>query len=640
MSNWSYKNNLKKYLCANLILFLLIPLIIFNITLILISHYHLKSSTFNDITATSKKQTDFFNGWLEERLVDVKMIADSPAIHNFDIPEIENYFDRILEQKQNHFYNLIITNKGGQPLCIRYQSTATQNQAFHYQTYGNLSKRLMNINFENRNYFQEALKGNESISDVLMGKISQTPLVVFSVPIFDKNQFQGVVIGTVDPKEFSNIFNLFNHDLSYQTYLVNKNGTMISESPYLSQLNLNDKNRNTAILNFQVKTLDMQKTLKDQRRVNTYQNYMNQKVIGMYQPLSYHDWVLITEKNYNNSLINYLKRYALIVIGFSLLTLFIALPFTLVMSHNLAKPLNVLTNLTTKIADGQWDQLIVPTRIEEIQKLACHFNQMTSKLQETMVQLEKKNSELNELSRLKSEFVANMSHELRTPLNSIIGFTEIVKLKTLDHIPDKQTKNLETVIRNAHNLLNMINQMLDLSKIEAGKMDLFLEEFNVISLIDEVSYLAYPLAEKKGLIISKIAPASPVTIVSDYAKLKQILINLLSNAIKFTDKGKINIMIDTQHFNSNSYLTIKVKDTGQGIKEEHLERIFEAFRQADGSIARKVGGTGLGLSISMELCKLLSGNLEVASTYGEGSIFTVTLPFNSPNPKQRKEDLS
>ncbi len=225
-------------------------------------------------------------------------------------------------------------------------------------------------------------------------------------------------------------------------------------------------------------------------------------------------------------------------------------------------------------------------------------------------------------NQAKSAFLANMSHELRTPLNAIIGFTRIVRRKAEGALPEKQTGNLDKVLTSAEHLLNLINTVLDIAKIEAGRMDVQASNFNINALADLCANTATPLLKPNVRLVKDIDPS--LTIVhSDQDKIKQIVLNLLSNAAKFTHAGKIIL----QMRRAESNLIVNVTDSGIGIGEEALNRIFEEFQQADTSTTRQYGGTGLGLAISRNLARLLGGDLTASSELGKGSTFTLTIPI-------------
>ncbi|MBK9782127.1 MAG: GAF domain-containing protein [Anaerolineales bacterium] len=238
-------------------------------------------------------------------------------------------------------------------------------------------------------------------------------------------------------------------------------------------------------------------------------------------------------------------------------------------------------------------------------------------------------------NQAKSAFLANMSHELRTPLNAIIGFTRIVRRKGEEALPEKQLENLDKVLSSSEHLLNLINTVLDIAKIEAGRMDVQAANFNINSLIDACTATATPLLKPTVRLVKQMDGDLGV-IHSDQDKIKQIVLNLLSNAAKFTSAGKVTLQASRE----NEMLTVHVSDTGIGISEEALGRIFEEFQQADTSTTRQYGGTGLGLTISRNLARLLGGDLTAASQPGKGSTFTLSVPIqygtkpaSSPNPE-------
>ncbi|HEX3359066.1 MAG TPA: ATP-binding protein, partial [Tepidisphaeraceae bacterium] len=239
-------------------------------------------------------------------------------------------------------------------------------------------------------------------------------------------------------------------------------------------------------------------------------------------------------------------------------------------------------------------------------------------------QLAESNVALYESNRLKSEFLANVSHELRTPLNSILGFAEL--LKESGTSPDaKNTRYLQNILASANNLLTLINDLLDLAKIEAGRMEVRSEPISLNDLFEALNNLLKPLTEGKGVqIVIAITPEVPI-IHTDPAKLQQVLYNFLSNAIKFSPRDG-TIELSAELLNAES-IRISVTDHGPGIATEQQQMIFEKFRQIDGSITRQHSGSGLGLAISKELIALLSGSIGVMSVPNEGATFWVVLPL-------------
>ncbi len=226
-------------------------------------------------------------------------------------------------------------------------------------------------------------------------------------------------------------------------------------------------------------------------------------------------------------------------------------------------------------------------------------------------------------NQAKSVFLANMSHELRTPLNAIIGFTGIVKRRAADALHDKQIENLDKVLASAEHLLGLINTMLDIAKIEAGRMDVQPATFDAAELVDVCVASARPMIKPGQVSLVKDVATDLPPIYSDQDKVKQILLNLLSNAAKFTHRGQITVSARHQ----GGMLVLSVTDTGIGISEQALKQVFDEFQQADSSTTRHYGGTGLGLTISCRLARLLGGEMTAASTEGMGSTFTLTLPL-------------
>jgi signal transduction histidine kinase len=244
---------------------------------------------------------------------------------------------------------------------------------------------------------------------------------------------------------------------------------------------------------------------------------------------------------------------------------------------------------------------------------------------------------LQEASRHKSTFLANMSHELRTPLNAIIGYSEMLQEEAEDLGEETLIPDLQRVNAAGKHLLGLINDILDLSKIEAGRMDLFVESFNIAAMIGEVEAVARPLVDKNSNSLMVTCPDDIGAMHADQTKVRQTLFNLLSNAAKFTDHGTITLTVGREASGDGDWLTFAVSDTGIGMTEEQLGRLFEAFSQAEASTRPRYGGTGLGLAISRHFCRMMGGDLTVESAYGEGSTFTVRLPAMVADPPERSE---
>ncbi len=243
------------------------------------------------------------------------------------------------------------------------------------------------------------------------------------------------------------------------------------------------------------------------------------------------------------------------------------------------------------------------------------------KVAERTRELAEANEKLKELDRLKSMFLASMSHELRTPLNSIIGFTGLLLMGMAGELNKEQKKQLSMVKNSAKHLLNLINDILDISKIEAGRIDLDITDFSLKELVEEVAEEASSLLVGKSIRLEAIVDER-INMASDRRRVKQILINLVSNAIKFTDEGLVRIKVK---YLSSDKVKISVSDTGIGIKKEDMKKLFQPFRQLDMSSSKKYEGTGLGLHLCYRLTELLGGTISANSKFGKGSVFSVTL---------------
>jgi signal transduction histidine kinase/CheY-like chemotaxis protein/HAMP domain-containing protein len=267
-------------------------------------------------------------------------------------------------------------------------------------------------------------------------------------------------------------------------------------------------------------------------------------------------------------------------------------------------------------------------------ELAVQKNELkaqSNELQQQNVELETQKTQLSEANRLKTHFLSNMSHELRTPLNSVIALSGLLNRRLANKITDEEYSYLEVIERNGKHLLSLINDILDISRIEAGREEVEVSQFNMNALIAEVVSMIEPQAKQKNLPLVQTINDGDFEISNDWSKCYHVLQNIIGNAVKFTEKGKVEISA----LQNNENITILVKDTGIGIDESNFVHIFDEFRQADGSTSRKFGGNGLGLSIAKKYTNLLGGNISVNSILGQGTEFKITLP-KIYNPKTNK----
>ena len=307
----------------------------------------------------------------------------------------------------------------------------------------------------------------------------------------------------------------------------------------------------------------------------------------------------------------------------SIITVLVAFLGAMLLLRFVIQPLNRMTSTMTAIAGGDYARLIPHTgRRDEIGEMA----EALATFKSALLGIKAAQSQAEMASRHKSEFLANMSHELRTPLNAIIGLSGMLLEDAADPDTKELTESLTRIGTSAHHLLGLINDILDLSKIEAGRMSVTISRFAAAPLAEEALATVAPMAKEKRLMLeSDYAPGLP-PLDSDSQRLRQILINLIGNAIKFTDAGRVRLEIRQDDHG----LRFDVIDTGSGIAAENMPRLFQEFSQIDASTTRKFGGTGLGLAISRRMARLLGGDITVQSEIGSGSIFTVSLPLQAP----------
>lgn len=328
---------------------------------------------------------------------------------------------------------------------------------------------------------------------------------------------------------------------------------------------------------------------------------------------------------------------------------------------NFALPLKRLADAAARVSSGQLNERVDVPKIaleDEVVDLSRNFNVMTERLsgfytelEETVLErteelvvtlqeLEVKRDEALEANKTKSLFLANMSHELRTPLNAIIGYSEMLEEEADDFGYTDIVPDLRKIQSAGSHLLALINDILDISKIEAGAIELYLEDFALEDLIDEIAMTIQPIIEKNDNKLKLDYQNDTGIVHSDMTRLRQILTNLLSNSAKFTENGTISII--SSRFKDDTeleYVEIAIQDTGIGMTQEQQDKVFSEFTQADASTTRKYGGTGLGLPISRHFSEMMGGSIRVSSVVGEGSVFTVKMPVRVIPPKRKTIEM-
>lgn len=358
-----------------------------------------------------------------------------------------------------------------------------------------------------------------------------------------------------------------------------------------------------------------------------------------------------------NNVIAVQERIQLVVFVFLSAIVAVMVLYAIGIITNFALPLKRLAEAASRVSTGQLDERVDIPNIgleDEVVDLSRNFNVMTERLSDfyteleetvlertttlvsTLQELEVKRDEAMEANKTKSLFLANMSHELRTPLNAIIGYSEMLEEEAEDFGYTDIVPDLRKIQSAGSHLLALINDILDISKIEAGAIELYLEDFALEDLIDEVAMTIQPVIQKNGNKLQLDYKNDLDLVHSDMTRVRQILMNLLSNSAKFTEDGTISII--SSRFKDDSgleWVEMAVQDVGIGMTEEQVNKIFSEFAQADASTTRKYGGTGLGLTISRHFALMMGGDILVSSIVGEGSTFTVKMPVRVI-PKKRQ----
>jgi signal transduction histidine kinase len=324
------------------------------------------------------------------------------------------------------------------------------------------------------------------------------------------------------------------------------------------------------------------------------------------------------------------RKALMLTAGFVGSSVLLALILGFVISWSFIIPVREAHGFLSKVAEGNFTNTITVANRDEFGALADRMNQMSRELKrlydherETTAELHALNERLERATKAKSEFVANMSHELRTPMNAILGFVEMILDEVYGEIPANLKEPLTDVQTNGKHLLRLINDVLDLSKIEAGRMELSLAEYSVHDIVQTVRVSLQSLAAEKGLKFVADAQEDIPLAMGDGKRITQCLLNLAANALKFTRQGSVEISVTLE----GPSLLYRVKDTGIGIPKDKLEDVFAEFRQVDATITREFGGTGLGLSITKKFVEMHGGRIWVESELGKGSTFCFSIPL-------------
>ncbi|MCW6052407.1 response regulator [Lyngbya sp. CCAP 1446/10] len=541
-------------------------------------------------------------------------------------------------------------------LLINASGPSTKFNFYSYNTNdtGDRTKLAATIkNFDIRQnplYKDASLAGKPTWSSVDISLLEPTLIVSALQPVYNnQKQLDGVLITALRLDSIGQFLNSLKIGKSGQTFIIERKGTLLATSTREKPF----RNKNGKKEQFQVKASsdivtqntakyleshfqDLQQITKSQLihfEINGQPQFL--KILPFKDGKGL-DWlivVVVPEADFIEQ-INAGNRTTILL---CLAALAIATVLGILTARWITKPILQLKDAAIDLSEGQFDRTVNLDRSDELGVLAAAFNSMAAQLQASFSALENKNTELQRLDKLKDEFLANTSHELRTPLNGIIGIAESLIDGATGKLPETTNFNLALISSSGKRLSSLINDILDFSQLKHKTLELQTKSVNLREIVFIILKLSQPLVGIKNLqLINSVAPELP-PIAADENRLEQILYNLIGNAIKFTESGTVEISaaLITSHEESspNPELAITVSDTGIGIPEDKLERIFESFEQADGSTAREYGGTGLGLAVVKQLVELHGGKISVSSDVGVGSQFIFTLPLSDSQPE-------
>ena len=598
----------------------------------------IKMGVFEKLTVVANLKKYQFQHWIDSQAEDVFILANdvprikidaekllSPGIQtNFSqdsttvCDDLAKHFNRISREKRS-FKDMSLLTINGEIICSNNENLMSQYQPL-----------ISSATFVNHEQF------NQIKPTIYLSPIAKQLIITLFTPITNSKGNQiGYLSVNLELKEIDRfIQGSMSLGKGVNVVLIAKNSNLLEATNQVftnSLMNIKSSNVITspAIIN----------ALQGKNGQELYINHQGIPVLGVYEFLDENNLVLITEISQDQAFFPAIKL-ARVIFLIGLFFSGIALVFVYFLSEKIAQPIREITQVAIALCQGDLDVKAKVKTEDEVGILGKSLNTMSAHLQETFQELtnqkqtaEKSQQEAENANRAKSTFLANMSHELRTPLNAILGYSEFLEEELTDLGEEDLNKDLQKIQTAGKNLLDIVNNILDISKLETGEIDLNVETFPIIPFIEEIVATSKLLVSQNNNQLKVKYSPDIGNMYGDLTKVRQCLLNLLSNAAKFTKEGIIIFEIKRENFEDQDWIYFQIKDTGIGIAPEQQNQLFSAFNQVDSSATRKFDGAGLGLAIAKQYCQIMGGNITLESELKKGSTFCLKLPAQVKNPE-------